>query len=133
METYEFLKDLSRREREIMDIIYSKGKASASEVHERLQEQPSYSTVRALLNILEKKGYLKHDVEKQKYVYYPLISKKKAVKGAIGNLLNTFFNNSVEQAVAALIEYDDKGLKETEIEKLSELINEARKEDEKDE
>jgi predicted transcriptional regulator len=133
MEIDATLKELSRREREIMNIIYSKGRASASEVHEKLEEQPSYSTVRALLNILEKKGYLTHEIEKQKYIYCPVISKKKAVKSAIGNLLSTFFNNSVEQAVAALIEYDNKNLKESEIKKLSELINEARREDDKDE
>lgn len=125
--------NLSRRERQIMDIIYKRQGATAAEVLEDLPDGPSYSTVRALLRILEEKGYLKHENQGVKYVYYPLISQKKAEKSALSNLLSTFFNNSVEKAVAALLEYDKESLTDKKLDKLTEMINKAREEERKDE
>jgi BlaI family transcriptional regulator, penicillinase repressor len=120
---------LSRRERQIMDIIYSKNFASALEVMENLSDKPSYSTVRALLRILENKGYLKHKTDKQKYIFYPTISRKKATRNAIRNLLSIFFNNSAEQAMAALLEYKKDELTENDLKRLLEIVENVRKED----
>ncbi|MDP4145247.1 MAG: BlaI/MecI/CopY family transcriptional regulator [Bacillota bacterium] len=89
----ESLEKLSRRERQIMDIILQKGSATVLEVHKELDDKSSYSTIRALMRILEEKGYLRHEAKGVKYVYYPAISKERAEKNAIRNLLSTFFNN----------------------------------------
>ncbi|MCX7921599.1 MAG: BlaI/MecI/CopY family transcriptional regulator [Clostridia bacterium] len=125
----ELTNSLSRRERQIMDIIYRRGAATAGEVLEELPDSPSYSTVRALLRILEEKGYLKHESEGTKYVYSPSISKKTAVKGALKNLMNTFFNDSIEQAVSALLEFKKSDITDSEVKRLQELINKAKRED----
>jgi len=113
---------LSRRERQIMDILYRKGKGSVAEVQDEIKDEISYSTVRALLRILEEKGYLKHEEEGRKYIYKPVIPKKKAIKNAIDRLLNTFFNNSVEEAITALLEFDQENLNESDLDRLNEMI-----------
>lgn len=123
------LNDLSRREREIMDVIYRKEHANASEVQNEMSNSPSYSTVRALLKILEEKGYLKHEKKGQKYIYYPSIPKNRAIKSAIENLMNTFFNNSIEKTVAALLENNKSELTESDFKRLTDLIEMARKEE----
>src|SRR5437764_14394237 len=94
---------LSRRERQIMDVIYRRGKATAHEVLEELPDPPSYSAVRALLRLLEERGHVKHSVDGQRYVYAPSVAKRDARKSAVSHLLDTFFSGSVEDAVAALV------------------------------
>lgn len=124
---------LSRRENQIMEIVYRRGNVSASDVQKDLPDSPSYSTVRALLRILEEKGQLKHKVHGQKYIYSPTVSKGKAIKNALENILETFFNNSVENAVSALINENKSRISKNELDRLSELIEKAREEGERDE
>lgn len=117
---------LSRRERQIMDAIYSVGKATVAEVIERMPEPPSYSAVRAMLNILEEKGVLRHEQDGARYVYLPTVPREKARKSALKNLVTTFFNGSSKEAIAALI--DETKLSKNELETLTELIEKAKKE-----
>ncbi len=124
--------NLSKRERQIMEIIYRRGSASAMDVLEDLVEKPNYSTVRALLRILEEKGQVRHEAKGQKYIFYPVIPKDSAVKSAVKNLLSTFFNNSAEEAIAALIEIEKTKITDNDFERISDIIEKARKE-EKDE
>lgn len=111
-----------------MDIIYKRGQATAAEVRADISDDISYSTVRALLNILERKGRLRHESQGQKYVYIPEIAKKVALKDAVKNLMETFFNNSVEQAVQALLEFDKSRLTDEDFDRLNEIIENYRKE-----
>jgi len=90
---------LSRRERQIMEILYQRGKASASEVREAMESAPGYSAVRAMLRVLEDKGHAKHQAEGLKYVYVPTVPRDKAKKSAVKHLLDTFFAGSPEQIV----------------------------------
>jgi BlaI family transcriptional regulator, penicillinase repressor len=119
---------LSRRERQIMDIIHGKGEATALEVNEALPEPPSYSAVRAMLRILEEKGRLKHRKDGARYVYLATESREKASRSALKRLVTTFFGGSVEQTIAALLDASDTKLSEAESAKLQKLINEAKKE-----
>ena len=97
------LSAMSRRERQIMEIIYCHGRATAGDIHRELPDRPSYSTVRTLLRVLEEKGYLAHQSDGPRYVYFPCISAEKAQRSAIEQLLRTFFNNSAASAMAALL------------------------------
>ncbi len=119
---------LSRRERQIMDIIYARGQASAGQVHEALEDRPSYSAVRALLRILEEKGHLRHKTAGNKHIYLPVRSRRQAAQSALQRLLQTFFGGSAEQAVAALLESADTRPSDQELDRLAELIEKARKE-----
>jgi predicted transcriptional regulator len=119
---------LSRRERQIMDIIYARGRASVAEVREAMPDAPSYSAVRALLRILEEKGHLKHVAEGKKYVYLPTSSRRAASRSAARRLLQTFFDGSTERALAALLEVSPGGPTEDELDRLARLIEDARKE-----
>ncbi len=119
---------LSRRERQIMDIIHERGQATAAEVMELLPEAPSYSAVRALLRLMEEKGYLRHETDGVKYVFLPTLARDKARKSALKQMLQTFFDNSTEQAVAALLDLSKSKLSQDELDRLSGLIEEARKE-----
>ncbi len=119
---------LTRRERQIMDVLYARGEATAEEVRAALPDAPSYSAVRALLRILEEKGYVRHRQEGLRYVYLPRESRDRASRSALKRVLHTFFGGSVEQAVAALLEVADTRLSESEMNKLKELIAKARKE-----
>jgi len=119
---------LSRRERQIMDIIYQRGKASASEVREAMPDAPSYSAVRAMLRILEEKGHLKHQEEGLKYVYAPTVARDKAKRSAVQHLLDTFFNGSPEQIMAALLDVSSTRLTREELDRMSAMIEKARKE-----
>jgi predicted transcriptional regulator len=119
---------LSRRERQIMDILYREGRAAAGEVLERLPEPPGYSAVRAMLRVLENKGHLTHVLENGRYVYRPTVPRERARRSALQNLLQTFFEGSPEKAVAALLSESKSRLSEDELERLSRLIAEARKE-----
>lgn len=113
---------LSRRERQIMDIIYRLGQASAKEVQENLPDPPSYSAVRALLATLETKGMVKHGKESRRYIYKPAITERKARKSAIQNLLSTFFEGKPQNLVAALLDDEDQKLSEKEIEDIRRLV-----------
>jgi predicted transcriptional regulator len=119
---------LSRRERQIMDVIYERGQATAAEVLEGLPDPPSYSAVRALLRVLEDKGHLKHESEGPRYVFMPTVARERARKSALKQLLKTFFDGSTEQAVAALLDLSSSKLSDAELNRLSNLIDHARKE-----
>jgi len=119
--------ELSRRERQIMDTIYRKGRAA--EVREGLPDAPSYSAVRALLAILETKGYLRHVKEGARYIYLPTQARQRAGRAALRRVLRTFYDGSVEKTVAALLDVSASSLSSEEIDRLARLIEEARKEE----
>ncbi len=116
---------LSRRERQIMDVVYRLSKASAHEIQENIPEPPSYSAVRALLAILVDKGVLKHERDGRKYIYKPTVSADRAKRSALRRLLDTFYDNSAEKLVAALLDPDDGKLGDREIERIRALVNAA--------
>jgi BlaI family transcriptional regulator, penicillinase repressor len=118
---------LSRRERQIMDVLYRKGSATAAEVLESMPEPPSYSAVRALLRILEQKGHIRHEETDGRYVFIPTLARDKAKRSAIRHLVQTFFNGSSEEAVAALLDSSASKLSDSELDRLQELIDKARK------
>ncbi len=122
------LKHLSRREREIMDIIYNLGEATASLVLEKLPTPPSYSTVRALLKVLEDKGHLTHKLDGLRYVFLPTMPREEARENALKHVLTTFFDNSTEKAVAALLDLSEEKLSPEDYDRLSLLITKARQE-----
>ena len=119
---------LSRRERQIMDVVYRLGQASAADVLENMPDPPGYSAVRTMLRLLEEKGFLRHDQDGPRYVYLPTISRDKARQSALTQLVQTFFDNSTEQTVAALLDMSKSKMSDEELERLSELIEKARKE-----
>ena len=119
---------LSRRERQIMDVVYALGRASVAEVRERLPDPPSYSSVRALMRILEEKGHLRHEQEGPRYVFLPTVPAATARKSALRHLLKTFFDDSAEEAVVALLELEGSELSREEYERLARLIDKAREE-----
>ena len=119
---------LSRRERQIMDILYQRGKASASDVREGMEDAPSYSAVRAMLRVLEEKGHVKHLAEGLKYVYAPTVARDKAKRSAVKHVMETFFNGSPEQIVAALLDVASTRLTRDELDRMSEMIEKAKKE-----
>ncbi len=119
---------LSRRERQLMDVLHARGRATAAEVLAALPDPPSYSAVRALLRILEEKGHLKHRNEGARYVYLPRVSRQTASRSALKRVVSTFFAGSVAQAMAALLETADADLGEPELQKLLQMIEDARKE-----
>ncbi|HEX9902624.1 MAG TPA: BlaI/MecI/CopY family transcriptional regulator [Acidobacteriota bacterium] len=121
-------RNLSRRERQIMDIIYGMKEASALQVRESLPTPPSYSTVRALLRVLEQKGHLRHKKDGPRYVYVPTLPKEKARKSALRHVVKTFFDNSMEDVVAALLDLSEEGLSQENYRRLAILIKKARKE-----
>jgi BlaI family penicillinase repressor len=120
--------ELSKRERQIMDVIYQKKSATAKEVMERIPNPPSYSTVRKLLNILERKGFLKHIQDSIRYIYYPKIPHKKAMRSAIRQLIETYFDNSVEEAMTALIEYNSSNLSDADLNRLIDIMKKKKRE-----
>lgn len=119
--------DLSRRERQIMDIVYRLKEATAAEVMDNLPEAPSYSAVRALLRILEDRGYLRHRREGPRYVYSATIERERAQHSALHRVVNTFFEDSVPAAVAALLDLNED-ISDDELDRLSKLIEKARTE-----
>ena len=116
---------LSRRERQILDILYAKGTATAAEVQKALPDPPSYSAVRALLRILEEKGHARHEPQGTRYVYLPMVPRERARDSALSRIVKTFFEGSAAQAAAALV--DSGSLSDDELAKLSSLIERARK------
>ena len=121
-------RDLSRRERQIMDLLFRKGRATAAEVLDGIPEAPSYSAVRALLRILEQKGHVRHEEEGRAYVYMPLQRRDSARQAALAHLLKTFFDNSAEQAVAALLAIKGEKMSDAELDRMSHLIQQAKTE-----
>ena len=119
---------LSRRERQIMDILYQRGKAAASEVREAMPDAPGYSAVRAMMRVLEEKGHVKHQAEGLKYVYVPTVARDKAKRSAVKHLLDTFFKESPEQVVAALLDVSSTHLTREELDRMSEMIEKAKRE-----
>jgi BlaI family penicillinase repressor len=122
------MQTLSRREREMMDIIFRAGKATAGEVMEAMTDRPSYSAVRATLRVLEQKGLLRHEDDGTRYVYRPTLNRDKARQSALDHLMTTFFDGSVANVVATLIERAGDDLSDDELDRIEKLIAHARKE-----
>jgi len=120
---------LSRRERQLLEVIYRLGQASAQEVLDALPDPPSYSAVRALLRVLEDKGHLKHRVEGPRYVYLPMVPREKARARALRQIVGTFFDGSAGAAAAALLDLSRDGMSEEELARLETLIRRARQEE----
>ena len=125
MEKKNYLR-LSNRERQIMDILYRDGSATAAEVHEKLPDPPSYSAVRATLRILEEKEQVRHDQDGPRYVFRPAVARDKAKRTAVRHLLSTFFDGSTELAVATLLDESASQLSEDDFKNLKKLIDEAK-------
>jgi BlaI family transcriptional regulator, penicillinase repressor len=119
---------LSRRERQIIDVLYRRGRATAAEVMADLPGDPSYSTVRTQLRVLEAKGHVRHEDDGQRYVYSPAVPRGTVRRSALKHLVETFFDGSVEQTVAALLGADAARLSDEELERIAELIDKTRKE-----
>lgn len=120
------METLSRRERQILDVIYALGRATAAEVQERLDDAPTYTTVRGLLRILEEKGHVRHEDDGGRYVYIPTMTKQRAAKSALRHVVRTFFDDSPSRAMAALLG-SQREVSEEEIARLEELIARARR------
>ena len=122
------LAGLSRRERQIMDFLFQRGKASVGEVMDGIPDPPGYSAVRATLRTLEQKGRVSHEEDGRAYVYRPTLRRDAARKSALTHVLRTFFDNSAEQAVAALLELKGPRLSEAQLERVSRMVENAKKE-----
>jgi BlaI family transcriptional regulator, penicillinase repressor len=119
---------LTRRERQIMDILYRRGRATASEVQADLSGGPSYSTVRTQLRVMESKGHVRHQEEGLRYVYMPAVPRHTARKSALRHLVDTFFDGSTEKVVGALLGGEGTRLSEEELQRIAELVAKAKKE-----
>ncbi len=122
------LKNLSRRERQIMDIVYEMNEATVTQVLELIPDPPSYSTVRALLGVLEEKGHLIHKQQGPRYIYFPTLPREEARQNALKHVLKTFFDNSTEEVVAALLNISEEDFSEEEYKRLTKLIKKAQNE-----
>ena len=120
--------DLGRRERQIMEAVYRRGRASVGDVLAELPDPPTYSTVRAMLGKLQRKGYLRQEQDGPRYLYLPAVPREKARRTALQNILKTFFNGSTEQAVVALLQMADTELPADVVARLGERVRRARKE-----
>ena len=118
---------LSRRERQIMDLLYELGRATAADVMRALPGHPSDSTVRTQLRVLESKGHVRHEEEGQKYVYLPVVPRRVVRKSALKHVMNTFFDGSVEKAVASVLDQAAGRLSDAELDRLASMIEQARK------
>ena len=123
------LSKLSRREREIMDIIYQRGQATAGEILAAMSDAPSYSTVRTLLRVLKEKGHVQQTSDGPRYVYCPTVSRQKAKRWALERIVSTFFEGSAEAAMATLIDMHSARLSPDEWERLHTMIHTARQKD----
>ena len=121
-------KNLSRRERQIMDYLFRVGRASAADVMAGIPDPPSYSAVRAMLRTLEEKGHVRHEEEGRAYVYLPTLRVESARRSALAHLLRTFFDNSAEQAMAALLDLKGTKMSEAELNRMADLIEQAKQE-----
>jgi predicted transcriptional regulator len=118
---------LSRRERQIMDVLFQRGRATAAEVMDALADTPSYSTVRTQLRVLEEKGHVRHEEDGLRYVYIPAVARHTARKSALRHVVDTFFDGSAEKAVAALLGGEAARLTDEQIDRIAEMIAKARK------
>jgi len=121
------LTHLSRRERQILEILYERGKASAAEVRQAMPDAPGYSAVRALLRVLEEKGHVRHEEQGPKYVYLPVVPRNKARRSAVKHVMDTFFAGSPEKIVAALLDVSAARLTDEELGRMAAMIERARK------
>ena len=112
-----------------MDILFRRGRATAAEIHQDLPDRPSYSAVRAHLRTLEEKGHLRHEAEELRYVYIPTLAPEKARRSALRHLVETFFDGSPGRAAAALLDSDSSRISPDELDRISALIDKARKEE----
>jgi predicted transcriptional regulator len=119
---------LARRERQILDVLFAAGRATGPEIQAQLPDAPSYSTVRTILRVLERKGYVRHTEEGLRYVYEPAIPRETARRSALRRLLHTFFDGSAQQAVAALLDPKVARISREELDQLAALIDKARQE-----
>jgi predicted transcriptional regulator len=117
---------LSRRERQIMDVLYRTGRATAAEVQAGMPDAPSYSAVRTMLRILEEKGHVRHEPDGPRYVYIPTVARDKVRRSALKHVVNTFFEGSASQVMAALVELSPRDLNDEEIARLRQLIDNAK-------
>lgn len=117
---------LSRRERQILDILYRAGRATAAEVLAGLPDPPSYSAVRAMLRILEEKGHVRHEQDAARYVFFPTVARDVAKRSALRHVIKTFFDGSASQVMAALMDISGRELNEAELSRLQTLINDAK-------
>lgn len=122
------LAQLSRRERQILEILYERGKASATEVRQAMPDAPGYSAVRALLRVLEEKGHVRHEEQGPKYVYLPVVARNKASRSAVKHVMDTFFSGSPEQIVAALLDVSAARLTREELDRMAAMIEQAKRE-----
>ena len=120
--------DVGRRERQIIEIVYGLGRATVADVLAQLPDPPSYSAVRAMLNKLEDKGHLSHEQDGPRYVFHATLSVESARRSALRRMLQTFFDNSLEEAVATLLDVESSNVTEAELERLARMIDQARKE-----
>ena len=121
--------NLSRRERQIMDALFQRGRATAADILEAIPSPPSYSAVRAMLRVLEEKGHVRHEKDGPRYVFIPTVARERAKKSAIQHMMNTFFEGSASQTVAALLDVSARRLTDDELDRMETLIDEARKEE----
>jgi predicted transcriptional regulator len=122
------LSTLARRERDIMDVLFRRGRATAEEVMRDLSGNPSYSTVRTQLRVLEEKGHVRHEEDGRRFVYLPAVARSAARKVALRHLIDTFFDGSVERVVAALLGGEAAHLSDEELARIQQLVEEAQKE-----
>jgi BlaI family transcriptional regulator, penicillinase repressor len=118
----------SRRERQIMDVLYRKGRATVAEIMDEILDPPGNSAMRAMLRVLEEKKHIRHEAEDLRYVYMPVVPREKARRSAVTHLVDTFFDGSTEQAVATLLNLSARELKPEDFDRLAALIEQARKE-----
>jgi predicted transcriptional regulator len=118
---------LSRRERQIMDILFRRGRSTAAEVMAELPGEPSYSTVRTQLRVLEEKGHVRHEEDGVRFVYAPAVTRQAARKSALRHVVDTFFDGSAEKAVAALLGGEGARLTDEQINRIADMIAKARK------
>jgi len=118
---------LTRRERQIMDILYRRGRATANEVMADLSGDPSYSTVRTQLRVLESKGHVRHEEEGLRYIYLPALARHTARRSALRHLIDTFFDGSTEKVVGALLGGESSRLSDDELERIADMVDKARK------
>ena len=123
------LQSLSRRERQIMDLLYQMGRATAADLLKALPGDPSDSTVRTQLRVLESKGHVRHEEEGPKYVYLPVVPRRIVRKSALRHVVNTFFDGSAEKVVAALLGPDGGNLTEAELDRIADIVAKARAEE----
>ncbi|HVP70803.1 MAG TPA: BlaI/MecI/CopY family transcriptional regulator [Gemmatimonadaceae bacterium] len=121
------LSELGRRERQIMDVIIRRGRASASDVLRDLPDPPSYSSVRGMLRLLESKGFVRHEWDGPRHVYLPAADPDQIRRSAVRHLVQTFFNNSMESAVAAMLGVGDRSLSDDELRRLGRMIEQKRR------